>query len=85
MTQTKPPRSQPFGLEPSHYLAIRILLGLGFIVVGVTLHHHGAVYVVIRVFYFALIVCFVVWPIRRRRADRQSSGAGNSTESQRQD
>ncbi|HWB23344.1 MAG TPA: hypothetical protein VG652_10695 [Gaiellaceae bacterium] len=70
MTQRKPPRSQPFGLEPSHYIAIRVLLALGFIAVGVTLHHHGLVYIAIRVFYVALIVWFLLWRIRRRRAQR---------------
>jgi Flp pilus assembly protein TadB len=67
MTETKPPRPQPFGLPRRHYIALRVILALGFIVVGVTLHHHGAVYIVIRVVYLALIAGVVVWRIRRRR------------------
>jgi Flp pilus assembly protein TadB len=70
MTETKPPRSHPFGLQRRHYLALRIVLAVGIVVVGVTLHHHGPVYVVIRVLYFALILSVIVWRIRRRRARR---------------
>lgn len=85
MTQTKPPRTHPFGLQRRHYIAIRVLLAAGIILVGVTLHHHGPIYVVIRVAYFALIVSVVVWRIRRRREHRRAAGAAGPADSQRQD
>jgi Flp pilus assembly protein TadB len=77
MTEAKPPRTHPFGMQRRHYIAIRVLLAVGIVVVGVTLHHHGPIYIVIRVVYFALIVSAVVWRIRRRRAHRRGTGTGS--------
>jgi Flp pilus assembly protein TadB len=59
-------------MQRKHFLAIRIALVAGFLLVGVTLHHHGATYNVIRVIYIALIVGLIVWRIRVRRSRRRS-------------
>jgi Flp pilus assembly protein TadB len=72
MTASKPPKSYPFGLRRRHFLAIRVLLVVGIVVVGITLHHHGPLYDVIRGVYFALILGFVVWRLNRRRIHRGS-------------
>ena len=57
-------------MQRKHFLAIRIALVLGFVLVGITLHHHGATYDVVRVIYVALIVGLIVWRIRVRRSRR---------------
>jgi len=79
MTETKPPRSYPFGLRRHHFIAIRVLLVVGVVVVGATLHHHGPLYDVIRGLYFALILGFVVWRLNRRRIHRNSRRAGGGS------
>ncbi|HWB22488.1 MAG TPA: hypothetical protein VG652_06330 [Gaiellaceae bacterium] len=75
MTQTKPPRRYPFGLQRRHYLAIRVILVVGIVLVGATLHHHGAVYVAIRMVYLALVVVLIAWRLNLRRQRRADSGA----------
>lgn len=61
---------QPFGMRRRHYMILRVALALGIVVVGVTLHHHGAAYDVIRGVYFVAIVALVVWRVRSRRSRR---------------
>jgi hypothetical protein len=81
MTETKPPKSYPFGLRRHHFIAIRVLLVVGIVVLGITLHHRGPLYDVIRGLYFALILGFVVWRLNRRRIHRRErrSGADESS------
>jgi Flp pilus assembly protein TadB len=76
MTDTKPPKSYPFGLRRHHFIAIRVVLIVGIVVVGITLHHHGPLYDVIRGLYFALIIGFVVWRLNRRRVHRRTGADG---------
>jgi hypothetical protein len=66
----RPRRSGPFGMPRRTYVIVRVVLALGIIVVGTTLHHKGAVYDVIRVAYLALIVGLIVWRFSMRRARR---------------
>ena len=51
---------------------VRVVLALGIIVVGTTLHHKGAAYDVIRGAYLVLIVGLIVWRISMRRARRRA-------------
>jgi Flp pilus assembly protein TadB len=80
MTEAKPPKSYPFGLRRHHFIAIRVLLVVGVVVVGSTLHHHGPLYIVIRGLYFALILGFIVWRLNGRRVHRRSRRAGAGTD-----
>lgn len=77
MTQTKPPKAYPFGLRRHHFLAIRVVLVVGIVLVGITLHHHGPLYDAIRVVYFALILGLVVWRLNRRRVHRRAGSGTN--------
>lgn len=81
MTETKPAKSYPFGLRRRHFIAIRVLLVVGIVVVGITLHHHGPLYDAIRVLYFALILGFVAWRLNRRRIHRRLRGTGTDESS----
>ena len=73
MTESKPPKAYPFGLRRHHFIAIRVVLIVGIVLVGITLHHHGPLYDVIRVAYFALILGLVAWRVNRRRVHRRAS------------
>jgi Flp pilus assembly protein TadB len=70
MTERSPARSGPFGMRRKHYILVRVALAVGIIVLGVTLHHHGPIYVAIRVAYLALIIGALAWRVRRRRSIR---------------
>lgn len=67
---TRPERRGPFGIRRRHYIIARVVIALGIVLVGVTLHHHGAVYDAIRGLYLVLIVSLIVWRVRQRRARR---------------
>jgi hypothetical protein len=54
------------------YVVVRVVLALGIIVVGTTLHHKGVAYDVIRGAYLVLIVGLIVWRISMRRARRRA-------------
>ncbi|HEX4521621.1 MAG TPA: hypothetical protein VH063_18750 [Gaiellaceae bacterium] len=56
-----------------HYIAVRVLLALGIVAVGISFHHHGAAYEAIRGVYLVLIIAVVVWRINSRRQRRHSS------------
>ena len=71
-TTTQPRRAGPFGLRRKHYVAVRVALALGIVVIGVTLHHHGGAYDAIRGVYFVAILALVAWRIRNRRSGRRS-------------
>jgi Flp pilus assembly protein TadB len=77
MTQ-KPPRSHPFGLQRRHYIAVRVILVLAVVLLGVALHHRGDAYYAVRGFYLVLIVALVVWRIRARRERRSTPTDGGS-------
>jgi hypothetical protein len=68
----RPRGSGPFGLPRRTYVIVRVVLALGIIVVGTTLHHKGAAYDVIRGAYLVLIVGLLVWRISMRRARRRA-------------
>lgn len=70
--QQRPPRSGPFGMPRRTYVIVRVVLALGIILIGTTLHHKGAAYDVIRGAYLLLVVALIVWRIRMRRARRQA-------------
>jgi Flp pilus assembly protein TadB len=56
-----------------HYIAVRVFLALGIVLVGVTLHHHGTAYDAIRGVYLIVIVALIVWRINNRRQRRRLS------------
>ena len=67
---SRPIRRGPFGLRRHHYYIIRVVLLVGIVVLGLTLHHQGAVYDTIRGVYFCLIVAVVIWRLNARRRRR---------------
>jgi len=76
-TASRPRRRGPFGMRRRNFIILRVALVAGILVLGVTLHHRGSVYVVIRIVYFVIIVGLVVWRIGDRRRRRRSNVDSN--------
>ncbi len=67
----RPSRPSPFGMRRRNFIIARVAIAVGIVIIGVTLHHHGPAYDVIRGVYLVAIVALIVWRIHSRRARRR--------------
>ncbi|MEO9175679.1 MAG: hypothetical protein ABI317_09235, partial [Gaiellales bacterium] len=54
-------RPGPFGMPRRTFIIVRVVLALGIVGIGATLHHSGTIYHVIRIAYLALIAGLIIW------------------------
>jgi hypothetical protein len=67
LTSTGPnDRVDAWRAQRRRWMIIRIVMLVGIVVIGATLHHKGTTYDVIRVAYFALVIGFLVYRMNAR-------------------